>query len=94
MLGSVESLVMIKPQMKIAVEPEVQKRLHEMASRYGMTGNAIVAAAAYELSRVRPENVFHALGRITTGEGLEIIEPEPSALPAPKKQPRRALPAG
>lgn len=83
---------MIKPQMRIAIEPEVQKRLHDMAARYGMTGNAVVAAAAYELARVRPENLFHALGRIAQGEGVELMPPDAGALPEPKKAARRALP--
>lgn len=84
---------MIKPQMRVAIEPEIQKRLHEVAGRYGMTGNAIVAAAAYELSRVRPENLFQALGRIAQGEGVEIMPPDVESLPAPRKAQRRALPA-
>ncbi len=83
---------MIKPQMRIAVEPEVQNRLNEIGARYGMSGNAIAAAAAYELSRVRPENLFHALGRIAAGEGVEILPPQPDALPEPRTRPKRALP--
>lgn len=84
---------MIKPQMRIAIDPDIQKRLHDVGARYGMTGNAIVAAAAYELARVRPENLFHALGRIAAGEGVELMAPDADALPAAKKLPRRALPA-
>lgn len=66
---------MIKPQMKVVIPAEIQQRLHQIGERYGMTGNAIVAAAAHELSRVRPENLWHALGRIAEGEAPELPAP-------------------
>ena len=83
---------MQKPQFKVQLDGEVQAKLHALGGRYGLSGNAVLAAAAHELSRVRPENLFHALGRIAQGEGLEIMPPETPAIPAQRKGPRRALP--
>lgn len=83
---------MIKPQMKIVLPDDVQQRLHTLGERYGMSGNAIAAAAAVEISRIRPENLWHALGRIADEE--TFIPPQvQQALPAGKKPIRRALPA-
>ncbi|WP_415907269.1 hypothetical protein [Oleiharenicola sp. Vm1] len=84
---------MKKKQMKVQVDDAVEAKLHSSAGRYGLTGNSILAAAAYELARVRPENLFHALGRIAQGEGVELMPPDTEAIPAPRKPQRRALPA-
>jgi hypothetical protein len=83
---------MIKPQFKISLPEEVQRDLHKIGERYSLSGNAIVAAAACELARVRPENLWHALGRISEGEGMSLMPPDASALPAARRQPRKALP--
>ena len=83
---------MNKPQFKISISDDVAQRLATIGDRYGMTPNAIVAAAAYEISRIRPESLWHALGRIATDEGVTIMPPA-DALPAPRKQPKRAIPA-
>lgn len=85
---------MKKRQMRVQVDEGVENLLHEKAARFGLTGNAVLAVAAYELSRVPAEHIFHALGRIAAGEGVEILPPESGALPEAKRQPRRAIPAG
>ena len=67
---------MQKIQFKLQLDAAVSRRLSEIADRYGMSANAIVAAAAYELSRVHPENLWHSLGRICEGENVPTL-PEP-----------------
>lgn len=84
---------MQKKQFKLQIDDDVNQRLFLLGNRYGMSANAIVAAAAYELSRVRPENLWHALGRIAEGEGPELMPSPPDALPAPRRAPKKALPA-
>lgn len=87
---------MIKPQIKIAIAEDVLARLQTIGDRYGMSANAVAAAAAYEMSRVRPENLWHALGRIAAGEGVDELRIEPGHVeslppaPAPRKRPARA----
>jgi hypothetical protein len=84
---------MIKPQLKIVIPEEVQKRLHALGEHYGMSGNAIAAAAAVEISRIRPEDLWHALGRIA-GEGAAALPPiTQDALPDAKKRLKQAIPA-
>lgn len=82
---------MTKREIKISADDEVQQRLHNIGARYGMSGNAIVAAAAYELSRVRPENLWHALGRIADGEALQLVTPATPALPASRRGAKKAI---
>jgi hypothetical protein len=84
---------MQKKQVMIQLDPNVLAALSRTAERYGLTANQLIVAGAHELSRVRPENVWHALGRIAQGEGVEIMPPDVESLPAPRKAQRRALPA-
>jgi hypothetical protein len=72
-----------KHPFRIQISEDHEKTLHEIGSRYNMTGNAIVAAAAAEMARIRPENLWHALSRIADEE-------IPAALPAPDGR-RKAL---
>lgn len=84
-----------KQQFKLQLDAEISRRLSETADQYGLSANAIVAAAAYELSKVPSRNLWQALGRICAGETVE-------ALPAPTrpnvtagragKTPKRAQP--
>lgn len=83
---------MQKRQMNVTVDDEVIKRLNTIADRYGLTANTVMAAAAYELSRVRPENLWHALGRIAADEGQPLPPEAVATLPAPRKQAKRAIP--
>lgn len=83
---------MKKKQLKIQIDEDVEARLHQSGARFGLSGNAVLAVAAYELSRVRPENLFHALGRIAAGEAVELIAPGAGAQIEAKKPARRALP--
>ena len=83
---------MQKTQLNVRLDDSVVKILNATADRYGMTANTIVAAAAYELSRVRTENLWHALGRIAEGEGMALMPADTPALPAARRQPRKALP--
>lgn len=84
---------MQKNQLNVRLDAEVIKRLNTSADRYGLTANTLLAAAAYELSRVRTEGLWHALGRIAEGEGTELMPAPPGALPAPRRAPKKALPA-
>lgn len=81
---------MTKQEMKISTDGEVSKKLHDLGARYGLSGNAVVAAAAYELSRVRPENLWHALGRIAAGEAQELTTNGRDPLPSGRARPRQA----
>lgn len=75
---------MKKHPFRIQINPEQEKVLHEIGARYNMSGNAIVAAAAAELTRIRPENLWQALSRIAADEEA------PAALPLPDRR-RRAV---
>ncbi len=63
---------MTKLKMMVVLDGDVAARLDGIANRYGMSKNLVVAAGAYELSRVRPENLWHALARIAEGEGTSL----------------------
>lgn len=64
-----------KSPVKVQIDDAVMARLNSGADRFGLTGNALIAAAAYELSRVPPENLWHALGRICEGEAVATLTP-------------------
>ena len=59
---------MKKKPTTIHLSPDIRAALDGIGERYSLTGNQILAAAASELARVRPENLWHALGRIASGE--------------------------
>jgi hypothetical protein len=67
-----------KSPVKVQIDDDVMARLNASADRFGLTANAVIAAAAYELSRVPPANLWHALGRICEGEA-------PPTLAAPQR---------
>lgn len=75
-----------KHPFKIQINPSQEKVLHDIGARYNMTGNAIVAAAAAELTRIHPENLWQALSRIAD-------EDLPAALPGPDRR-RRGIKSG
>lgn len=56
-----------KVKIKVGLDEDVLSSLENGGSRYGMTANALLAAAGYELSRVAPEDYFRAISRISEG---------------------------
>lgn len=62
---------MKKKPTTIYISPEVRGALDGIGERYSLTGNQVLAAAASELARIRPEELWHSLGRIAaSGESL------------------------
>lgn len=59
---------MNKTKRLVSADDSMWKALDKLGERYGMTGNALLAAAGCELARVKAENLWHALGRIAEGE--------------------------
>ena len=79
---------MQKEKVTVVLSAEICGELDAMADRFGLTKNAIIAAAAYELSRVPAENLWHALARIGEGESLVLNDsarPKISSASVPKK---------
>lgn len=84
---------MKKRQVNLQLDDKILGALGETADRYGLSANQIIAAAACELSRVKAENLWHALGRIADEEATFIPPRVQQALPEGKKPLRRAIPA-
>jgi hypothetical protein len=82
---------MQKTQLNVRLDDNVIKALNATGDRYSMTANTILAAAACELARVRPEQIWHALGRIADGERVEIVGADRETLPEARRSPKRAL---
>lgn len=53
-----------KPRWKVSVGTETAERLGKIAERFDMTGPTLAAFMLSELSYVRPEGFFEALGAI------------------------------
>ncbi len=64
-----------KHKLIVSIDDDVETRLENIGERYGMTKNTIVAAAAYELSRVSPEMLWQALSRISGEEAAKARIP-------------------
>ena len=75
---------MKKKQIKIQADDETVKRLNTMAAELGdaVTPNGIAAMAAYEISRVKADALWQALGAIR-----QVAEERP-AIPAGTTQRR------
>lgn len=67
---------------KIQATDDTIKRLYEMAAQLGdsITPNGIVAMAAYEISRIRPELLWQALGAIRQMADTQLPAEEPKQL--------------
>ncbi len=64
---------MKKKPTTIHISPDVRDALDGIGERYSLTGNQVLAAAASELARIRPENLWHALGRIASEDGAPAL---------------------
>ena len=60
---------MDKQPITLRLDDDVCSRLDCTGSRYGMTKNTLIAAVAYELSRVPADQLWHRLARLTAEEG-------------------------
>jgi hypothetical protein len=69
---------MKKSKRPISLDDEVWARLIDIGAPYGMSPNALIAAAACELSRIKSPQLWHTLGRIAEGND-EALAPVPSA---------------
>lgn len=74
---------MNKTKKQVSLDDDVWQRLDKIGERYGMTANTILAATAAEISRIKPENLWHTLGRIAEGEPEAL----PPAQPATSRRP-------
>jgi len=70
---------MNKTKKTVSLDDDVWARLDAIGEPYGMSSNALVAAAACELSRIKSNQLWHTLGRIAEGNG-EALEPAPAAV--------------
>lgn len=59
---------MKKQPCQVYFDETIGRNLDEIAGRYGMTKNTLLAAAAYELSRVPPEQLWERLARLSKEE--------------------------
>lgn len=85
---------MQKRQCNVGLDDETLSKLTTIAEHYGtaVTPNSILAMAAVQIARVRPENLFHALGRIPDGDSVEIVAASAAALPRSRKRAQREIP--
>jgi hypothetical protein len=68
---------MNKTKRLISADDSVWKNLDDIGGRYGMTGNALLAATACEIARIDPAQLWHVLGRIAEG-APEALPPTPA----------------
>lgn len=55
---------MQKEQLTVMVSKEATRRIEKIAERFGMSRTSLVSVVAEEISHVRPEAFFEALGAI------------------------------
>ena len=67
-----------KTKKNISLDDDVWARLDSIGAPYGMSANALIAAAACELSRIKSPQLWHTLGRIAEGND-EALAPVASA---------------
>ena len=58
------NLPMKKVPLTVSVSDEATRRLERIADRFGMSRTALVSVVAEEISHIRPESFFEALGAI------------------------------
>ena len=76
---------MNKKPVKVMLDQDTHTALETTGARFGLTPNTILAIVGYEISRVSPEDFWHAIGRITGGvvtqEALEPRRVQPRQRP-------------
>lgn len=55
---------MKKTPLTVSVSTEATNRLEKIAERFGMSRTALVSVVAEEISHIRPDAFFEAIGRI------------------------------
>lgn len=55
---------MQKEQLTVMLSKEATRRIEKIAERFGMSRTSLVSVVAEEISHVRPEAFFEALGAI------------------------------
>lgn len=59
---------MQKAKVMIQLDPDVRGQIDKIAEHYGMTGNTLLAAVGYEVSRIPAEQLWTRLSRLTGEE--------------------------
>lgn len=57
-----------KEKVMVQLDPAVRGELDKIADRYGLTGNTLLAAVGYEVSRIPAEQLWERLARISAEE--------------------------
>lgn len=77
-----------KKPFKIYISGDVEEALHRLGSKYQLSGNLVLAAAAGELAKVTEGDLWHALGRIASETAAPVLPPpSPSRIAAKKERP-------
>jgi hypothetical protein len=77
---------MRKIPLTVSVSEEGTRRLERIAERFGMSRTALVSIVAEEISNVRPESFFEALGAIPADLKARPVGRPAGSKSAPKSE--------